>query len=71
MRFKNIHIKTVLLLAFLGMLSVQCKKEKITDDTYFGSKVMILGHRGMGSYYKIPGDTYESIVPAIGIGADG
>jgi len=58
-----------LLFCFL-LLNVQCKKE-ITDDTYFGGKVIILGHRGMGVYYKIPGNTAESIVPAIGIGADG
>ncbi len=62
---------------FLGLaccfflLPVQCKKSMLTDDTYFGSKVIILGHRGMGSYYKMPGNTYESILPAIGIGCDG
>ena len=58
-------------MAVFLLLNIQCKKKKTTDDTYFGSKVMILGHKGMGTYYKIPGDTYESIVPAIGIGADG
>ncbi|MBI4945607.1 MAG: hypothetical protein HY840_04310 [Bacteroidetes bacterium] len=55
----------------LLLVHLQCKKEKLSDDTYFDSKVMILGHRGMGVYYKMPGDTYESIAPAIGIGADG
>jgi len=66
------YSKYIRCLALLVLLfNVQCKKEKITDDTYFGGKIMILGHRGMGAYYKIPGDTYESIVPAIGIGSDG
>lgn len=71
MHFKIKIFTRILLTALLAVAEFSCKKEKITDDTYFGSKVMILGHRGMGSYYKIPGDTYESIVPAIGIGVDG
>ena len=54
----------------LFVLNVQCKK-KFTDDTYFDSKVMILGHSGMGVNYKMPRNTYESISPVIGIGADG
>lgn len=53
------------------LLNLHCKKEKISDSTYFNSKVIILGHRGMGVFYKIPGNTYESISPAVGIGADG
>lgn len=56
---------------FSILFIVSCEKRNNSDDTYFGSKIMILGHRGMGSYYKKPGNTYESIVPAIGIGADG
>ena len=52
-------------------LTVQCEREKLSDDTYFGSKVMILGHRGMGQYYKKPGNTFESVFPATQIGADG
>lgn len=56
---------------FIVLVNIQCK-EKIdyTDDSYFG-KVMILGHRGMGTLYKMPGNTYESIAPVIAIGADG
>jgi len=53
------------------MLLTQCKKTVSSDDNYFGEKVMILGHRGMGMLYRMPGNTYESIYPVMGIGADG
>jgi glycerophosphoryl diester phosphodiesterase len=33
--------------------------------------IMVLGHRGMGVNYKYPGNTAESVLPAIGIGCDG
>ncbi|MEI6123921.1 MAG: glycerophosphodiester phosphodiesterase family protein [Bacteroidota bacterium] len=42
-----------------------------TDDTYAGRKVMVLGHRGMGELYRMPGNTYEAIYPVMGIGGDG
>ncbi|MFH2142599.1 MAG: glycerophosphodiester phosphodiesterase family protein [Bacteroidota bacterium] len=68
----NKNIKQLFCLSIcLLILNLHCKKEEITDNTYFKSKVVILGHRGMGLYYKMPGNTYESICPAIGIGADG
>jgi len=66
--------KILMLFCFIVCIfvfNIQCKKEDFSDNTYFGSKVIILGHRGMGTYYKLPGDTYESIIPAIGIGSDG
>ncbi len=53
------------------LLFQHCEKKNNNDDTYFGSKIMILGHRGMGDYFKKPGDTYESILPAINVGVDG
>lgn len=56
---------------FLLFPAIQCKKEVISDNTYFNSKVMILGHRGMGVLYNKPHNTFESISPVIGIGADG
>lgn len=61
----------MLVLPCLFVTSIRCKKEKITDNNYFGGKIMILGHRGMGAYYKKPGNTMESILPAINIGVDG
>jgi glycerophosphoryl diester phosphodiesterase len=49
-----------------------CKKEfKNGDDTVFGSKVMILGHAGMGQTYYMPSNTYESVSAAISVGCDG
>ena len=71
MRFKELMRFFFYLLISFMLLFIQCKKKKLTDDTYFGSKVIILGHRGMGAQYKMPGDTYESIAPAVGIGCDG
>lgn len=32
---------------------------------------MILGHRGMGDHFQYPGNTLESILPVLEIGADG
>ena len=47
----------------------QCKeKTHYTDDTYFGSKVMVLGHRGMGELYRMPGNTYAAIYPVMALG---
>lgn len=67
---KSIFILSNAMIIFLVFTT--CKKqEKYSDDSYFGSKVIILGHRGMGQLYKMPGNTYEAVVPAIGIGADG
>lgn len=33
--------------------------------------IMVLGHAGMGEFYKYPNNSWESIEPALGIGADG
>lgn len=71
MLFNKIKVKGLSLILIIFLLNIQCSKERITDNTYFGSKLMILGHKGMGAYYKRPGDTYESIFPAINIGCDG
>lgn len=66
MRFNGI------ILTLLVLFSFSCKKEKISDDSYFGSKVMIIGHRGFSAYYlKSPGNTLETALISIGIGADG
>jgi len=32
---------------------------------------MILGHRGMGDHFQYPGNTLESVLPVLDIGADG
>lgn len=51
---------------------ISCKRKEISiDDTYFGTKTIILGHRGMGVNYYKQTNTFESIYPLVGIGADG
>lgn len=67
-------MKTYLVILVIIMISLfsNCeKKYEPIDDTFFGSKTMILGHRGMGDNYYRPTNTYESVFPLFGIGADG
>lgn len=52
---------------------LSCKKD-LSDyniNNLNNNDIMIFGHAGMGSMYKHPGDTYESVIPVLGIGADG
>ncbi|MBK7588186.1 MAG: hypothetical protein IPI22_07545 [Bacteroidetes bacterium] len=66
---KNAFIYVVI---SIGLLFTACNKEaSLSDDTYTGSKVMILGHRGMGTGYYKPHNTLDAILPVLGIGADG
>ncbi len=72
MHFKIYTKSIVLIWCALILLMIQCKKKMVyTDDTYAGRKVMVLGHRGMGELYRMPGNTYEAIYPVMGIGGDG
>ena len=48
-----------------------CKKDVPIVDNLLNGNVIILGHRGMGELFKYPGNTWESISPAIEIGVDG
>lgn len=62
--------KTYLIIAIL--LFTACKKSDISnDDSRFGTKIMILGHAGMGMYYNWPSNSKESILACIKIGCDG
>lgn len=74
-KFAMLSYKKLKHLLFFGfwvlLLQIQCKKQGFSDDTYFGGKVIILGHKGMGQLYSRPGNTYEAIFPVFGIGADG
>lgn len=72
MLFKR-NLKAIVAIASgILILLTQCKnKEVYSDDSYFGHKVIVLGHRGMGEWYKMPGNTYEAIYPVKEIGADG
>jgi glycerophosphoryl diester phosphodiesterase len=71
MLYKKVGYRLLCLALLCMILNVNCRKNGVSDDTYFGGKLMIFGHRGMGVYYKIPGNTYESILPAVEVGADG
>ncbi len=53
------------------VLFFSCKKKEINDDSRFDTKIMILGHMGMGIYYSWPGNSKESISACIDIGCDG
>ncbi len=60
-----------LLLCFL-LLPCGCEKETTyKGETHSGSKVIILGHAGMGIYFNMPQNSFESISTAISIGCDG
>jgi glycerophosphoryl diester phosphodiesterase len=72
MRSERFSSAAAMALPVLLFFLCQCKeKVEYTDGNFFGGKVMILGHRGMGELYRMPGNTYEAIVPALAIGADG
>jgi glycerophosphoryl diester phosphodiesterase len=63
----NFYISILLL-----TLSVCCSKvEQGNDDSRLNSKIMILGHMGMGVQFSWPGNSKESILTAIEIGCDG
>jgi glycerophosphoryl diester phosphodiesterase len=55
----------------LVFLPMACKKELYSGNTFFGSKVMILGHGGMGFMSIEPANTYPSVKNAVSIGCDG
>lgn len=65
MRYKIILISIL-------FLFTKCKRSEISDDdSRFGTKVMILGHAGMGMYFNWPSNSMESIMTCIEIGCDG
>ena len=60
------------LFLLVGLLFLSCSKEDDFEiDNLNNGLVMVLGHRGMGELYKYPGNTAESVLPVLGIGADG
>jgi glycerophosphoryl diester phosphodiesterase len=72
MHSKTVAIPKIVFIVFTVFATSRCNKEDTySDNSYFGHKVLILGHRGMGELYRFPGNTYEAIYPLMGIGADG
>ncbi len=65
---KYSHLLLILITSFL----VSCdKKEDYRIKNLNHNTLMILGHRGMGDHFQYPGNTLESILPVLEIGADG
>lgn len=57
---------------FLIFTILNCtKKENYNVTNINHNTLMILGHRGMGEYFQYPGNTIESVLPVLKIGADG
>lgn len=66
------HIIPAGLLLGMLLLFSHCEHEEDFNVNNLNHNIiMILGHRGMGEYFKYPGNTMESIGPVIEIGADG
>ena len=60
-----------LILISLIFIIHSCIKEEIDDDSRLNTKIMILGHMGMGISYSWPGNSKESITACLQIGCDG
>jgi glycerophosphoryl diester phosphodiesterase len=67
---KNI-ISAILLFVFISIVFSCQKEEDYTIQNLNHNTIMILGHAGMGEFYKYPNDSWEAIEPVLGIGADG
>jgi glycerophosphoryl diester phosphodiesterase len=70
MKHKNQIIVFLSFLTFLVIIGCD-KQEDYHVQNLNHNIIMILGHAGMGEFYKDPNNTWESIEPALGIGADG
>lgn len=70
MKHLNQIIVFLTLLTFWGITGCD-KQEDYHVQNLNHNIIMILGHTGMGEFYKSPNNTWESIEPALGIGADG
>ena len=71
---QNNHVKywSLLVLLLAMLLFGNCEEKKDYDITNINhNTIMILGHRGMGDHFQYPGNTLESILPVLEIGADG
>ncbi len=55
----------------LILLFISCKNETFDDNTRMESKVMILGHSGMGIAFSWPINSFYSVKTCLDIGCDG
>lgn len=63
--------KILFLFCLAGFISCQKPNPNNSLDNLNEGELVILGHKGMGETYKYPGNTYDGIIPVLGIGADG
>lgn len=70
-----IFAMTFIKIAIYIIIPILCfacdNKDKLGDDTRLGSKVLIIGHMGMGINYSWPGNSLESLLTTLDIGCDG
>lgn len=65
------YLSTFLFIITLLLFSNCGEKEDYNVTNLNHNTLMILGHRGMGNLFQYPGNTLESILPVLEIGADG
>jgi len=68
------RFKLTIIISFFSILLLfqRCNNDPLSDNSYFGTKVMIIGHRGFSTkYLKNPGNTIETALISTNIGADG
>lgn len=65
-------MKIILFILFSFLLVICNTNYKNFDiQNLNGNKITVIGHRGMGTNHKFPGNTLESIYTALNLGADG
>ncbi len=70
--FENMTFtKTFFLICLVGLISCQKSKTNLSLNNLNNGELVILGHKGMGESYKYPGNTFEGVMPVLGIGAHG
>ncbi|MDR0437952.1 MAG: glycerophosphodiester phosphodiesterase family protein [Bacteroidales bacterium] len=48
-----------------------CKKERFVIENLSGNRIHIVGHAGMGFHNLLPKNSYEALMKALNLGADG
>lgn len=67
----NRQIASLLIPVFLLLFGNCEKSENYQINNLNHNTIMILGHAGMGEFYKYPNNSWEAIEPVLRIGADG
>ncbi len=64
-------MKRIFPLGILLLFLFACYRKEFAIKNLNGDEILCLGHGGMGTQFKYPIDSYESIEPCLRIGADG